>query len=348
MKSNYLNNPLYRLFAPPLVAIFLYLLILLINDQLSELNNNFRPEEMVFLIVITFSLFESYRVWIHKIEKLFEKRSFGKILNGFVLYSGSFLITIGIILFYFYLYFVVVMGIPEYSAELTTFLIMYSVVGILFHLYYMSIRFLDRQKSLLLKKEEVNRKNIEFELEVFKNKINPEFLFESLESVISLIKRKDVDYAESYIDHLALFYRRILGNRYSEIISLEEEVLKVNEYVKLRNYNYSNNFNVKWNVNGSARDMSVVPNTLLQTIQLIEYSQMIDQNTELNVDVIEEGPYLCFEFQDAERLSPLPRFNVQKQTIVKALGYYSDLELKWERGEFKTRISIPLIELDNY
>ncbi len=328
-----------------MVAVFVYLLILLIFDRLSEIANNFSPEELVFLGIVTFSLFEVYRFWIQNIEKIvfLQERV---LLKSAFLFTGSFLITILLVLAFFSLYFIYILGLSEFKAELTSFLIVFTLVGILYHLFYLSIRFLDQQKKLLLHKEEVNRKNIEFELEVFKNKLNPDFLFQSLESVISLIRKKEVDQAEKFIDHLALFYRRILGNRYSEIISLEEEIQKVDQYLLIRNNKYNNNFIVNWNIESSVREINIVPNTILQALQMIEYSQMVDLNTKLHVDVNEKEDYLVFQFLSSERLTPVPKLYFQLETVKKAIGFYSNKEIIWDQEGELTEIFIPKISLE--
>ncbi len=346
MKTNYLNHILYRIFAPPLVAVFVYLLILLIFDRLSEITNNFSPEELAFLGIVTFSLFEVYRFWIHKTEKIAYLKE-RVLLKAIFLFTGSFLITLLLVFAFFSLYFIYFLGLSEFRAELTSFLIVFTLVGILYHLFYLSIRFLDQQNSLLLHKEEMNRKNIEFELEVFKNKLNPDFLFQSLESVISLIRKNEVDQAEKFIDHLALFYRRILGNRFSEIITLEEEIQKLDQYLLIRNNNYNNNFIVNWNIESSVREIHIVPNTILQVLQMIEYSQMVDLNTKLLVDVNEKDDYIVFQFLSSERLTPVPKLSFQMETLKKAIGFYSNKKLVWDRnGEF-TQIFIPKINLED-
>ena len=346
MKTNFLNSPLYRILTPSLVSGLVYLLMLLVFDKLSEIDNNFSPEEFIFLMVVTFLLFESYRFWIKKTEKLkwFEGKG---IIKTIVLYSGSLLITFAVVIACFSLYFVYIIGLSEFRTELTSFIIVFTLVGILFHLFYLSIQFLDRQNTLLLQKEEMNRKNIEFELEVFKNKLNPDFLYESFESVISLIRKNDVENAEKYIDHLALFYRRILGNRYSEIISLEEEKLKVKQYLKIRNYKYSNNFIVNWNLNSNEDEIHVVPNMILQTIQLIEYCQMIDSHTKLSVDIKKNESYIIFEFLSSEKLTPKPKVELLKESIQKAISFYSDLDMKWECTDNMTRIFVPTIKIED-
>ncbi|WP_421919238.1 histidine kinase [Marinifilum sp.] len=345
MKSNYLNNQFYRLITPPVIAILVYLLMLLIFDRLTDISNNFSPEELMFLIFVTAILFESYRFWLLKTEKnKMLKKS--KLIKYTIVYSGSLLITVGLVYFLVAIYFRLVIGISEFSSELISFLIIFTLVGILFHLFYLSIQFLDKQNSLLLEKEEINRKNIEFELEVFRNKLNPDFLYESLESVISMIRKDNVEKAEKYIDHLALFYRRILGSRYSEIITLKEEKHKIDEYLKLRNYNYSGNLIVNWNLD-EMENINVVPNMILQTLQLIEYSQLVDVNSKLEIGIRQSENYLIFEFISSQKLTPLPKFKNLKETIQKALGFYTNLRMEWQQIDHHIRVSIPKISIDD-
>jgi hypothetical protein len=347
MKAQYLNHILYRIFAPPLVSIVVYLLVLLIFDRLSEISNNFSPEEMFFLMLVTFLLFEFYRFWLLKSEKILSKVR-NKHIRSFLLYLGSFIITLVVVVCLFTFYFQYLIGVTDFTSEMISFFIVFILVGFLFHLFYMSIRFQDEKKMVLLAKEELNRKNIEYELEVFKNKINPDFLFESMENVISLIRKKEVDYAETYIDHVALFYRRILGNRLSEVITLQEEKAKVDQYLKIKNYTYSNNFVVNWNLENDFEEIFVVPNTLLQTIQMIEYTQMLNQHIKLVLNINENQKYILISYENTKRLIPLPKIKTQKEVVQKALSFYTNLELKWEESFDKTQVYLPKIEMESY
>jgi sensor histidine kinase YesM len=281
MKTKYLNQSLYRIFAPLVAGLFVYMLILLVFDRLSEIINNFQPDELVFLILVNYILFETYRVWINSFEKSKRLISTQWLKTSF-LFIGSFIITVSEVSACLWLYFNYYIGVSSFGSQLISLLIVFILVGILFHFFYISITFLDKQNTLLLQKEEVNQKNIQYELEVFRNKINPDFLYNALEGIISLIRKENVDQAEKHIDYLALFYRRILGNRYSEIISLEDEIKKIDHYLGIQNYLYAGNLSLEWDLNTDTKEILIVPNTVLQAISLIEQTQLVDSNTKLN------------------------------------------------------------------
>jgi len=346
MKTKYLNQSLYRIFAPLVAGLFVYILLLLVFDRLSEIVSNFQPDELVFLIVVNYILFETYRLWINTFEKTKRFASTPWIKTG-LMFSGSFIITISEVSACLWLYFNYYIGMSSFGSQLISLLIVFILVGILFHLFYISITFLDKQNSLLLQKEELNRKNIRYELEVFRNKINPDFLYHSLEGIISLIRKDQIDQAEKHIDYLALFYRRILGNRYSEIISLEDEIKKVEHYQEIQNYLYSGNLHIEWQLKQDAKQIMIVPNTILQSINLIEQTQLVNANSELKISIEEEKEYICFNYKSSARLKRDINPKALLDSINHSISFYSNLKASCVEDGMLSRIKIPKIELEN-
>ena len=67
------------------------------------------------------------------------------------------------------------------------------------------------------------KQNLAHQLEIFNNEINPDLLFQSLETLIPLVHH-DPGTAENFVDRLATVYRYILDNRKKELVSVEEEI----------------------------------------------------------------------------------------------------------------------------
>jgi len=345
MKTKYLNQSLYRIFAPLVAGLFVYMLILLVFDRLSEIVNNFQPDELVFLVLVNYILFETYRVWINSFEN--SKRFISSHwLKRSLLFLGSFIITITEVTVCLWLYFNYYIGISSFGSQLISLLIVFILVGILFHLFYISITFLDKQNALLLKKEEANRKNIKYELEVFRNKINPDFLYNSLEGIISLIRKENVDQAEKHIDYLALFYRRILGNRYSEIISLEDEIKKIEHYLEIQNYLYAGNLILEWHLDTDAKEIMIVPNTVLQAINLIEQTQLVNSNTKLNIKIEDDKTYIRFIFKSSARLKRAIKPKTLLNSINHSISFYSNFKATCVEDDQMSMVKIPKIELE--
>jgi hypothetical protein len=72
-----------------------------------------------------------------------------------------------------------------------------------------------------------------FQYETLKSQVNPHFLFNSLNSLSSLV-RNDPDLSEQYIQKLSMIYRYILENENKELVPLSAENEFVNNYFSLQ------------------------------------------------------------------------------------------------------------------
>jgi xanthine/uracil permease len=64
MKKYFIHNAFFRLLAPPVYGVLIYLIILLINNSLLQVNELFSGKEVYMCIGLTFLCFESARVII--------------------------------------------------------------------------------------------------------------------------------------------------------------------------------------------------------------------------------------------------------------------------------------------
>ena len=84
---------------------------------------------------------------------------------------------------------------------------------------------------LLSRYEEQKNLLVMAELKLVQAQVNPHFLFNSLNTIISII-RKDSDRAKELLIHLSNFFRKNL-KRTSEFSTLEEELARVNSYLEI-------------------------------------------------------------------------------------------------------------------
>jgi len=99
-------------------------------------------------------------------------------------------------------------------------------IGALFFFYVQWAEALKREQKLTQEK-------LIFQYETLKSQVNPHFLFNSLNSLSSLV-RKDPDLSEKYIQKLSTIYRYILENDNKELVPLSDEIEFVNNYFYLQ------------------------------------------------------------------------------------------------------------------
>jgi two-component system, LytTR family, sensor kinase len=105
-----------------------------------------------------------------------------------------------------------------------------SIIAALFAtLLFFFIIWQDAMKSAFKVREEM----LIYQSETLKNQINPHFLFNSLNTLSSLISTNP-EKAEVFTQKLSLIYRYILENREAETVPLDQEIVFVNDYFFLQ------------------------------------------------------------------------------------------------------------------
>lgn len=105
-----------------------------------------------------------------------------------------------------------------------------SIIGISFG----SLLFLYFEWNNSLKREQkLREEKLIFQYETLKNQVNPHFLFNSLNTLSSLVS-KDAELSEKFILKLSSIYRYILENRDVDFINLSKEIEFVQAYFYLQ------------------------------------------------------------------------------------------------------------------
>ena len=101
-----------------------------------------------------------------------------------------------------------------------------------FYIYYWRPYLLvckNQGKNDLKKIERLQQEKIQFQFETLRNQVNPHFLFNSFNTLISTIE-EDPEMAVEYVEQLSEFFRNIVNYRDKDIITLKEEIELLQTY----------------------------------------------------------------------------------------------------------------------
>ena len=129
-------------------------------------------------------------------------------------------------------------------------------------LLYIYIR--SRERSLK-KLERLRQEKIEFRFEVLRNQVNPHFLFNSFNTLISTIE-DDPKMAVEYVEQLSEFFRNIVTYRDKDIITLQEELNLLQTYVFLQQKRYGNSLNLQVSIHEKDAVENYIPPLTLQLL----------------------------------------------------------------------------------
>ena len=348
MKKNLLDQPLFRVTVPPIYGTMMYFLILLLNNNLALITETVLTQELFLCVVLALLTSESLRFTIVLFEKKIghELRRMGNIS---LLFFTVLVVTASIIFGAVYFYFSVIEGnsyFETYQSNLTKLVIIYSMSGVLYTLFYLSIYFLSIKNETEIKREDLKRQNLEHQLEIFNNEINPSLLFQSLETLISLVHH-NIDVAEDFVDRLSLVYRYILDNRKKELVNAKDEIEATQNLFLLFKERYPGQISLTVDKLKETGKKLLVPNSLPMLLDCVVNSTIISNHQPLNIRInFDEEGYLIMQYQENEKLSLDKTIKKRNKNLHEAFAFFTDKPVIQIKAYGDAFIKLPLLEFN--
>jgi two-component system, LytTR family, sensor kinase len=140
----------------------------------------------------------------------------------------------------------------------------------------------------LREKELLQKKTLQSEFDALKSQVNPHFLFNSLNSLSSLIHENPED-AEKFLDEMSKVYRYILKNNEDSLIDLGTEIKFLNSYYHLLKTRHSDGFNMQLAVDEELNEYFIPPLTLQLLLENAVKHNIILKEEPLNISIVNEG-----------------------------------------------------------
>ncbi len=153
----------------------------------------------------------------------------------------------------------------------------------------------------LLENEKLKQQNLQKELTALKNQINPHFLFNSLNSLNSIVRdNKD---ATTFIKELSFMYRYILQSGERDLVSLQEELKFLDSYVHLVKTRYRNRFEMNVSIDEKYLLREVPPLALQLLVENAVKHNEISEKNPLQINVYSKNEFIYVENKIRERTS---------------------------------------------
>ena len=206
-------------------------------------------------------------------------------------------------------------------------------------LFYLYQRNRDRRIHLdnLMEKEKAENK-----LASLKAQINPHFLFNSFNTLISVVE-KTPGQAVEYIENLSDFYRKIMQLGEKDIISVREEVELLQNYSYLLKKRYGNNFHLKLDL--PSREWFIVPLTFQLLVENAVKHNIISKSKPLHVHIGTEGEqFFVVKNNYQPKLTREQSTKFGLKSLIERYGFLSDKKVKVEQNKEEFKVWIPIIK----
>ena len=149
---------------------------------------------------------------------------------------------------------------------------------------YEGAYFFGKWKSSFALAEKLKNQQVRTQFEVLQNQMSPHFLFNSLNTLTTLIA-EDQKVAIDFTQTLSEVYRYILQNKERELVMLKEELIFSKSYVYLLQMRYPENLEVNFSIDAKYEELYIAPLTLQMLIENAIKHNIISKNEPLQIDI---------------------------------------------------------------
>lgn len=172
----------------------------------------------------------------------------------------------------------------------------------LFFGIYEALYFYTRLKQSEAEKKQLEKEKLWSQLEKLNQQVNPHFLFNTLNSLSSLITEDPLE-AERFLNEMSKVYRYLLDNNKSELVTLQTELKFIQSFYQLLQLRYGKGIALTWPV------ATPYDNHLLPPLTL----QLLVENAVKHNTTSKENP-LKIEILVTEDAKLIVKNNLQKKT----------------------------------
>ncbi len=197
-------------------------------------------------------------------------------------------------------------------------------------------------QTSLRREQKLREENLIFLNETLKNQVNPHFLFNSLNTLSSLIATQP-DTAEQFINKLSSIYRYILENSRKDKISLKSELDFIGNYFELHKIRDEGKMFLNINVSEAER-YKILPVSLQILVENAVKHNMATRESPLNISIYIENQYVVVENNLQKIATQIRSTGIGLKNLGERVRIISGKELIAEEINNNFKIKLPLIK----
>lgn len=204
--------------------------------------------------------------------------------------------------------------------------------------------FTERQR-VLVENEKLLRESIQAQFETLRQQVNPHFLFNSLNTLKTMM-RTDVDKAEEYLLRLSEVFRYSLQTTNVEKVTLREEIEILNAYLFMLKGRFGQNLIVDIQIDDKQMGMCVPPFTLQIIVENCVKHNIVSKEMPLSIRI-----FSCEAAKLTVSNTLQPKFSVESSSQVglaninKRYQYLSGQYIEVDETSYSFNVTIPLIAI---
>jgi LytS/YehU family sensor histidine kinase len=135
-----------------------------------------------------------------------------------------------------------------------------------------------------IRKSRAERKQLEFQFEALKSQLSPHYLFNSMNTISSLIYR-DPQIAENFIRNLAETFNYVLNTKDVKLVTLSQEIEALKDFNYLLSIRYAKALEIKIELNEAIMNTNIPPLSLQLLVENAVKHNVVSDEEPLKINI---------------------------------------------------------------
>lgn len=209
---------------------------------------------------------------------------------------------------------------------------------------YVGLYYFLRLRKLEQEKEELLRINLQSQFDSLKQQVNPHFLFNSINTVSSLID-KDPDKAKTFLAEMSKVYRYLLQANEEKLVTLETELRFVEPYFHLLKTRFNDGLNLNIQIDNECKNFLLPALTLQLLIENAIKHNVVEKDKPLTIDIAtSDNAFLSVENNLQKKNQQIASTKIGLANIMAKYKLLHQQEIIVRETEKKFTVLLPLIQ----
>lgn len=210
-------------------------------------------------------------------------------------------------------------------------------MSVIFHAFY----FYKELQARKVKEQKVIARSATAQFDALKNQLDPHFLFNSLNVLVSLIE-ENPKAATKFTTSLSKVYRYVLEQRNKELVSVDDELNFARAYVGLLKTRFEDSIEIDIPEKSHIINAQVVPLSLQLLLENAVKHNIVSGNKPLKLRIYEEGNQLIIE-NNLQKKQITGSSGVGLQNIASRYQLLTDRKMSITEDDTHFKVQIPIL-----
>jgi LytS/YehU family sensor histidine kinase len=220
------------------------------------------------------------------------------------------------------------------------FLVVYLLSALFGHIYHLYSLQEKKEQEI----EQLKIENLQSRCEALVNQINPHFLFNSLNGLTALIRKKNDENTLAYVNKLSDVFRYILQSDKKGLVTLKEELDFVQSFRYMMEVRFANKLEFNIEISDEMLDCKLPVLSILPLIENIALHNIIDSEHKMVVAIyINDKKELIISNPIYPKLSPSETNGTGLKNLKNRFLLLMNKEIRIENFETMFVVHLPLV-----